>query len=282
MSVKRGLGRGLGALLGEPAGSPPGVAVRQLSIAAIRPNPHQPRKHFDDATLAELASSIEAHGVLVPVLVRAAEGGYELLAGERRWRASTIAGRETIPAIVRDVDDREGFEVAMVENLQREDLDPLAEAMGLQHLVDSFGLTQDEVAGRVGRSRPAVANALRLLTLPDDVKGYVREGRLSAGHARALLALPAAKRSATARQVIERGLTVRAIERLSHGEKSNGKRVRKPVASGSADDAGVVDRLRYRFATPVALARRGAGGSLEIRFADDEELTRIVDLLLGE
>ncbi len=280
MTVKRGLGRGLGALLGEPAGTTPGVAVRQLSVAAIRPNLHQPRKYFDEASLAELAASIGAHGVLVPVLVRAVDGGYELLAGERRWRASTIAGRETIPAIVRDVDDREGFEVAMVENLQREDLDPLAEAMGFQHLMESFGLSQDDVAGRVGRSRPAVANALRLLALPDEIKAHVREGRLSAGHARALLALPAARREPVARAAIERGLSVRAIERLSHREKPV-RRARKSAA-GSADDAGVVERLRYRFATPVALARRGAGGSLEIRFADDEELTRIVDLLLGE
>jgi ParB family chromosome partitioning protein len=200
---KRGLGRGLGALLGDPIAPPSAPAGRgllQVPVAAISPNPHQPRVTFAPGALDELRASIAEFGVLVPIIVRKLDGEkYELIAGERRWRAATAAGLATVPAIVRAADDRESLEVAIVENLQRENLDPLEEAMGFAHLMEAHDFTQEQVAQRVGRSRPAVANALRLLTLSDAIKALVRDGQLTAGAARALLALPVEKREAIAR-----------------------------------------------------------------------------------
>jgi ParB family chromosome partitioning protein len=275
---KRGLGRGLGALLGDPVAppsAPAGRALLAVPVAAISPNPHQPRVTFEPGALDELRASIAEFGVLVPILVRKLDGDtYELIAGERRWRAATAAGLATVPAIVRAADDRESLEVAIVENLQRENLDPLEEAMGFAHLMEAHDFTQEQVAQRVGRSRPAVANALRLLTLSDAIKALVRDGKLTAGAARALLALPEDKREAVARRVASEGLSVRAIEALA----------REPVAKPKAAPLATAldDRLRYRFATAVALTRRERGGSIEIRYADDDELIRIVDVLLGD
>jgi ParB family chromosome partitioning protein len=280
---KRGLGRGLGALLGDPVAppsAPAGRALLAVPVAAISPNPHQPRVTFEPGALDELRASIAEFGVLVPILVRKLDGDtYELIAGERRWRAATAAGLATVPAIVRAADDRESLEVAIVENLQRENLDPLEEAMGFAHLMEAHDFSHEQVAQRVGRSRPAVANALRLLTLSDAIKALVRDGKLTAGAARALLALPEDKREAVARRVASEGLSVRAIEALAR------EPVAKPKAAPLANDAettALVDRLRYRFATAVALTRRERGGSIEIRYADDDELIRIVDVLLGD
>jgi len=280
---KRGLGRGLGALLGSPdptSASPPARGLINVSVAAIAPNPNQPRTTFDATTLAELQASIVELGVLVPIIVRRLEGErYELIAGERRWRAAVAAGLATIPALVRTADDRESLEVAMIENLQRENLDPLEEAMGFAHLMEAYGFTQEAVARRVGRSRPAIANALRLLGLSDAIKALVREGRLSAGAARTLLAIPAARRDAVARRAAAEGWSVRALEALAR------EPVVKPHPAAKRMDpetAAVVDRLRYRFATHIGLVRRERGGSIEIRFSDDGELMRIVDLLLGD
>ncbi|MBV8750340.1 MAG: ParB/RepB/Spo0J family partition protein, partial [Candidatus Eremiobacteraeota bacterium] len=197
--TKRGLGRGLGALLGDSGTAdvttaPPKRDLQQLPIAKIRPNPHQPRQTFEPGALDELRASIAAFGVLVPVIVRERGDGYELIAGERRLRASQAAGLDTIPAIVRHSDDRESLEVAIIENLQRENLDPLEEAMGFAHLMEAHAFTQEQVAERVGKSRPAIANALRLLSLSDAIKQYVRDGKLSAGHARAILMHPVERR----------------------------------------------------------------------------------------
>jgi ParB family chromosome partitioning protein len=280
---KRGLGRGLGALLGDqvaPPSTPAGRGLLAVPVAAISPNPHQPRVTFEPGALDELRASIAEFGVLVPILVRKLDGDkYELIAGERRWRAATAAGLATVPAIVRAADDRESLEVAIVENLQRENLDPLEEAMGFAHLMEAHDFTQEQVAQRVGRSRPAVANALRLLTLSDPIKALVRDGKLTAGGARALLAVPEAKREAIARRVVAEGLSVRAIEALAREPAAKPKPV--PVAN-DAETTALVDRLRYRFATAVALTRRERGGSIEIRYADDDELVRIVDVLLGD
>jgi ParB family chromosome partitioning protein len=277
---KRGLGRGLGALLGEPiAPSPAGRGLLQVPVAAISPNPHQPRVTFAAGALDELRASIAEFGVLVPLIVRKLDGDrYELIAGERRWRAAVAAGLATVPALVRTADDRESLEVAIVENLQRENLDPLEEAMGFAHLMEQHDFTQEQVAQRVGRSRPAVANALRLLTLSDPIKALVRDGTLSAGAARALLAIPADRREAVARRVAAEGLSVRAIEALAREPIVRSKTAPAPDAETTA----LVDRLRYRFATAVALTRRERGGTIEIRYADDADLTRIIDVLLGE
>jgi ParB family transcriptional regulator, chromosome partitioning protein len=283
----RGLGRGLGALLGEapvaPAAPPPAAPPRdglvQIAVTAISPNPHQPRRVFAPEALEELRSSIVEFGVLVPIIVRKLAGErFELIAGERRWRASAAAGLATIPAIVREADDRESLEVAIVENLQRENLDPLEEAMGFQHLIESYDFTQERVAQRVGRTRPAVTNALRLLGLSDAIKMLVHERQLSAGAARALLAIPETRRDAVARRAAAEGLSVRAIEALG---REPAPRV-KPVVATDPETVALIDRLRYRFATQVVLARRERGGTIEIRYANDDELLRIADLLLGD
>jgi ParB family transcriptional regulator, chromosome partitioning protein len=281
---KRGLGRGLSALLGEaavPVSSSQEV-VREIPISEITPNPFQPRKHFDAGTLDELKTSIAEYGVLVPIIVRRREDGYELVAGERRWRASAALLRPTIPAIVRASDDRQTLEFAIVENLQRENLNPLEEAAGFQYLAEEYGLTQEEVARRVGKSRAAVANTLRLLALPDAIKLMLVDGRLSAGHARALLAIPEVNRGLLAERAVSEGLTVRALERLVDASTTPADR-RSPVLRPlSPEERDFEARLRERFGTHVALVRYGRGGRIELRFSGDEELTRIGDLLLGE
>ncbi len=285
--TKRGLGSGLGALLGEggtaDVTTPPAPrreGLPQIPIAAIRPNPHQPRTHFDAHALDELRDSIAAFGVLVPIIVREAAEGFELIAGERRWRAAQAAGLDAIPAIVRRADDRESLEVAIVENLQRENLDVLEEAMGFAHLMEAYAYTQEQVAQRVGRSRPAVANALRLLSLPDSIKQLVRDGKLGAGHARAILALPAELREATARRAAAEDLSVRELERLAHA--GGAKRKRPSATARAGDDDEYVQRLRYRYATQVRVLGRERGGTIELRYSDPNDLMRIVDLLLGD
>jgi ParB family chromosome partitioning protein len=282
---KRGLGRGLGALLGSSntpaaASAPAARGLINAPVAAISPNPHQPRTTFDAAALAELQASIVELGVLVPIIVRKLDGDkYELIAGERRWRAAVAAGLSTIPALVRNADDRESLEVAIIENLQRENLDPLEEAMGFAHLMEAYDFTQEAVAQRVGRSRPAIANALRLLGLSDTIKALLREGRLSAGAARALLAIPEARREVAARRAVDEGLSVRALEALARDPVVKAPAAVKPL---DAETAAVVDRLRFHLATHIALVRRERGGSIEIRFSDETELMRLIDLLLGD
>ncbi len=284
VTVKRGLGRGLGALLGDRETSdltaPPRRDLQHVALVKIRPNPLQPRTTFEPRALDELRASIAAFGVLVPIIVRERGDGYELIAGERRVRAAQAAGLDTVPAIVRPADDRESLEVAIIENLQRENLDPLEEAMGFQHLMEAHAFTQEQVAERVGKSRPAVANALRLLSLPDAIKQYVRDGRLTAGHARAILALPVERRDAAARRAVAEGLSVRAVERFA--QDAPPRRRAAPPARTSADADAFVERLRYKYATNVRHVPAERGGTIELRYADDGDLMRIVDLLLGE
>ena len=288
MSVKRGLGSGLGALLGDDGTAdvttPPAKRdLQQIALERIRPNPHQPRRTFAPEALDELRGSIEAFGVLVPVIVRERADGYELIAGERRLRAAQAAGLHAIPAIVRAADDRESLEVAIIENLQRENLDALEEAMGFAHLMEAYDFTQERVAQRVGKSRPSIANALRLLSLSDTIKQYVRDGKLTAGHARALLALPLERREAMALRAVDEELSVRALERL--GQDAGAKRTRTAVPArraGTTDDDALLERLRYRFATQVRLVALERGGTIELRYSDADDLMRIADLLLGE
>ena len=284
---KRGLGSGLGALLGDGGTAdlttstpPPKRDLQQIPLAKIRPNPRQPRQTFAPAALEELRASIASFGVLVPIIVREHGGGFELIAGERRWRAAQAAGLDAIPAIVRPSDDRDSLEVAIIENLQRENLDPLEEAMGFSHLMEAHGFTQEQVAERVGRSRPAIANALRLLSLSDTIKQYVRDGKLTAGHARAILALPLERRETIAKRAVDEELSVRALERFAH--ETAPKRTRTQAQRASADDDEFVEKLRYKFATQVRLIPQERGGSIELRYADPGDLLRIVDLLLGE
>ncbi len=282
---KRGLGKGLGALLGNapvptsPAGR---ETLRDIPVQNITPNPFQPRKTFDSGTLEELKLSISEYGVLVPVIVRKRGERFELIAGERRWRACAALQKETIPAIVRESDDRDSLEVAIIENLQRENLNPLEEAEGVRHLIDEYALTQEEVALRLGKSRPAVANALRLLTLPDALKTMLVDGRLSAGHARALLGAPSETRAALAQRVVDEGLSVRALERLI-GEKSAPPPVKVPrLRELLPEEHEFEARLRERFSAHIALVRNGKGGRIEIRFNNETDLIRLGELLLGE
>jgi ParB family transcriptional regulator, chromosome partitioning protein len=277
---KRGLGRGLAALLGDaavPTASTHDV-VREIPVGEIKPNPFQPRKNFDAEQLDELKASIAEYDVLVPVIVRRSGDGYELVAGERRWRACAALMRPTVPAIVRASDDRETLELAIVENLQRTDLNPLEEAAGFQYLIDEYGLTQEELARRLGKSRPSVANALRLLGLSDSIKAMLADGRLSAGHARALLAAPELERGALAARAISQGMTVRALERLASAPEP--VRSKPALRALSPDEHDFESRLRERFGTHVAVVRYGRGGRIEFRFADEHELTRLGDLLL--
>jgi len=289
-SPKRGLGRGLDALLGQSR--VPATGLLQIRIDAIRPNPQQPRTTFDPAALAELEQSIRELGVLVPIIVRpltapdasGARPTYELIAGERRWRASAAARLETIPAIVREADDRTSMELAVVENLQRQDLDPLEEAMGFSHLLEDYGFTQERLAERIGKSRPAVANALRLLGLSDSIKALLRGGSISVGHARSLLGIDAGEREAVAARIVREGLSVRDVERLGERRKSDplGRAVRPAEAPKSPDLLELESRLRYALGAPVAILRGKPGGRIEIRFADDGDLGRIVETLLPE
>ncbi len=278
---KRGLGRGLGALLGEGA-VPVATSheiVREIPVDEITPNPFQPRKSFDETALDELKTSIGEYGVLVPIIVRRRDDGYELVAGERRWRACAALRRPTIPAIVRASDDRQTLEFAIVENLQRENLNPLEEAAGFQYLIDEYDLTQDELAHRLGKSRPAVANALRLLSLTDQIKVMLVDGRLSAGHARALLAVPEEHRLSLAQRAVSEGLTVRALERLAAAPST--PKSATTARELNADERTFESRLRERFGTRVALIRQNRGGRIEFRFTNDDELIRLGDLLLG-
>jgi len=279
---KRGLGRGLAALLGESAvpTADSHEIVREIPISQITPNPYQPRQNFEAQALDELKTSIAEYGVLVPIIVRRVGDRYELIAGERRWRACAALLRPTIPAIVRASDDRQTLEFAIVENLQRENLNPLEEAAGFQYLIYEYELTQEELARRLGKSRPAVANTLRLLGLADSIKAMLVDGRLGAGHARALLAAPEAQRTALAQRAVKEGLTVRALERITGAAP----RPQKATASRllSPEERDFESRLRERFGAKVTIVRHARGGRIEFRFTGEEELTHLGDLLLGE
>jgi ParB family chromosome partitioning protein len=293
VSDKR-LGRGLEALLGpvsrEQAEASGGL--KELAVSSIRPNPFQPRTRLDEPALAELTASIEASGLLQPVVVRPRNGTYELIAGERRWRAVQRLGWRTVPAVVKDADDQTLLTLALIENLQRHDLSAIDEALGYQRLMDEFRMPQAEVARMVGRSRPAIANLLRLLRLPADVRTLVHEGKLSEGHARALLALddPAAA-SRLARETVEQGLSVRDVESRVRGDVpaaapvKGGLRLRKPHEphAATADARRIEDALRKRLGTDVRVtAKRRGRGLVSISYYSNDDLARLLELILGE
>ncbi|HUA08529.1 MAG TPA: ParB/RepB/Spo0J family partition protein [Candidatus Acidoferrales bacterium] len=277
---KRGLGKGLGALLGDaavPTLPEAHGALREIPVANITPNPFQPRKNFDAEAMDDLKTSIAEYGVLVPIIVRRRGEKFELVAGERRWRACAALVKPTIPAIVRESDDRDSLEVAIIENLQRENLNPIEEAAGFSSLMDEYGFTQEDLALRLGKSRPAVANALRLLALPDAIKAMLVDGRLTAGHGRALLATPAPGRVKLAERAAREGLSVRALEKIAGGTKPA---LASKSRELSPDEAAFETQLRQRYGTHVALVRGGKGGKIEFRFANESELLRLSDLLL--
>ncbi len=280
MTTKKVLGRGLEALISQDLRESVSETerVKELDIEKIDPNPHQPRASFDGEHLRELAESIRQHGVLQPVVVRRAGDRYRLILGERRMRAAKLAGRTTVPAIVREVDDAESLKQALMENLQREDLNPVEEARGYEILRSEFGLSAKDIADMIGKDRSTVANSLRILALPDEIKALIVAGRLSAGHARALLAIEgAAEQIAWAKRIIDESLTVREIERTAPG-KRRGKRRRERRAI-PAHLRAVEEALEIHLGTRVRLAPRGKGGHIGIEYYSEEELERILERL---
>jgi ParB family chromosome partitioning protein len=285
MSKRSGLGKGLDALI--PAGEgaeAAGAGVLKVEIVAIQPNPRQPRVDMDTKQLGELIDSIRTHGVLQPLLVLPpdSKGRYRLIAGERRLRAAKQAGLDVVPVIIRETDELGQLELALIENLQRSDLNPLEAADGYRQLVDDFNLSHEEVAIRVGKSRTAVSNTLRLLRLSAAVRDALASDAISEGHARALLALPTAQsQSAALETILQRALNVRQTEELVRrlqGERSK----KKPKKSRSAEESALEEQLQESLGTRVTLRRGAKGGSIVIRFFSDEELNTLVDRLLGE
>jgi len=289
---RRPLGRGLGALIPEGVSMAPPTPERRVLISEIRPNPRQPRRYFDEERIAELAESIRHQGVLQPLVVRKADSGYEIIVGERRFRAAQHAGLERIPVIIKEVSDAESLEMALVENIQREELTPIEEAHAYRQLIDEFHLTQEDIAKRVGKSRPVVANLLRVLNLPEEIKEDVDHGNISVGHARSLLALETPEKQIDiARQVIRQGLSVRETETLvarslevvpsepietglekSHGEEKGASRLDIYLSA-------IEEELMHDLGTKVRLHPKKKGGKIEIEYYSNEELDGIITRL---
>lgn len=290
MSESKRLGRGLEALLGPMSRdqAQQSGALREIAVSAISANPFQPRRAFDADALAELTASIDASGLLQPVTVRPVGARFELVAGERRWRAVQSLGWAKIPAIVRELDDRTVLTLALIENLQRDDLTVIDEAIGYQRLIAEFRIPQAEVARLVGKDRSTVANTLRLLKLPADVQELLQSKQLSAGHARALLSLEdAAAISRVAADIVARSWSVREVEAVVRGdapERSRGRMMKKPPAQkpASADARRIEDALRKRLGTDVRLtAKRRGRGLLTISYYSNDDLARLLELVLG-
>ena len=304
MSRRSGLGKGLSSLIPpqsapSPGGGPRGAELRELPIGDVSPNPHQPRRHFDEDSLGELAASIIQLGVLQPILVRPADGQYQLIAGERRWKAAQRAGLTTIPAVVRTSDDVGAVEQALVENLHRQDLTALEEGAAYQQLIEDFGLTHDELASRVGKSRSTITNTLRLLGLPPAVQHLLASGKLSAGHARALLGTPdRSLQERLARQAASEGWSVRTIEDAVRGGPAitAAPSAAAPPAVPPVDGAGITPATRLRppglleleqlladrLDTRVGVQMSAKRGRVTIEFADLEDLERIYRRITGE
>ena len=277
----KGLGRGLDALLAATDETPASDSLQTLAIDRLRPGKYQPRTKMDAASLAELALSIKEQGVMQPILVRPVDGGrFEIVAGERRWRAAQQAGLRDIPALVKNVPDQSALAVALIENIQREDLNPLEEAKGLQRLIDEFGLTHEAAAKAVGRSRSAVSNLLRLNALAPPVQEYVLDGALEMGHARALLPLPVEQQSGAAARVVNGALSVRETERLVHGLLNPAKRAarRRSKPAYDADTARLENEMGEALGAVVHIEPgRQAAGRIVIRYSTLEQLDGIVD-----
>ncbi len=271
---KRGLGRGLGALLSSTPVE--GETLLEVPIDSIQPNPYQPRKAFDAGSLAELSASIRASGVIQPVVVKRYGHSYQLIAGERRWRAAKLAGLVKIPAVLREATDGEGLEIALVENLLREDLNPLEEAEAYQKLLAEFDWTQEELAHRVGRDRSSIANCLRLLKLPEQIQDDLRAGRLTMGHARALLSLTTpADQLKLREEILAHSWSVRATE---EGVQKRG--AQRAPRRRSAELAAIEDSLRQILMTRVRVVGTDRRGRIEIAYASGDELERVVDLIM--
>ena len=274
-----GLGRGLGALLGDDILKTETTGSLSLPISQVESCSSQPRKHFDEASLAELAASIQEHGIIQPLTVRKlASGYYQIIAGERRWRAARLAGLSEVPVIVIEADDRKAAELAMIENLQREDLNPMEEAAGFQSLIETYHMTQEEAATRVGKSRSAVTNALRLLSLTPSVRKLVEEGKLSAGHARALLPLSPAVQESAAAAVVSGGLSVRQTEALAK-RLSAEKKPEKPAPTGVDYTAEAQKDLSSKLGRGVKIVNGRKKGRIELEYYGLDDLNDLLEAL---
>ena len=296
---KGGLGRGLEALFAdsvpvtrevkpaETAAKPakksaekvePAETVQYISIHDVKPNANQPRKVFDEEKIAELAASIKENGIIQPLIVRKKGKGYEIVAGERRWRASVKAELKEVPCIVRELDDEQNMLLAIVENMQREDLNPMEEAEGLNQMIAAYGLTQEQVSRSIGKSRPYIANSLRLLKLPAEIQDMISEGNLSAGHGRALVSVPdEARQTEIARKILKDGLSVRETEKLAaEKDEPRKRRTRKPK---DPDVARVEADLKEALGTRVNIKKTGRKGKIEIEFFSRDELERLIEML---
>ena len=274
---RKALGKGLSALLPDPDAPPAAEGGTEVPVESLEPNPYQPRGPLAPEALAELAASIRESGMVQPILVRRAGAGYQIIAGERRWRAARSLGLATVPVAVRDVPDDRLLELALVENIQRQELTPLEEALAFQRLQQEFHLTQEAVARKVGRDRSTVANTLRLLRLAREIRDLIGTGRLDAGHGRALLGLERAEEQlALAREAVRRGLSVRDVERRVALMRAP----RKGPARKDPNTRSAEERLRAALGTRVQISRRGKGGALRIAFASEAELHRLFDALL--
>lgn len=285
-----GLGRGLDALFGEietqEAAESGGSdiseikGVDKIDIDDIKPNANQPRKNFSQEGLEELSSSISEHGVIQPIIVRPSGSGYEIVVGERRWRAARMAGLKEVPCLVRELSDRDNMLFAIIENMQRENLDPIEEAEGLSGMLTEYGFTQTQISLSVGKSRPYITNSLRLLKLPEEVRDMMRDGTLSAGHGRAILSVDGEKRQIElARRIEKEGLSVRAAEALASGKAPAKKMKRGRAAEKNADVLRVEEDLKQALGTKVNIKMTGKKGKIEIEYYSRDELERLIEML---
>lgn len=283
MQQRKALGKGLGLTALVPPAEPPKGEVREIEIGRIIPNRYQPRQHFDPEALASLAASLKSHGLIQPITVRKEESGqYELIAGERRWRAAQLAGFAAIPAIVKSVQEQELMEWALLENVQREDLNPIEKAQAYQRLLTEFSLTQEAIAARMGMDRSSVANFLRLLQLPEALWGSIADGTLTMGHAKALLSLEKKEdQLRVAEEIKTRGWSVRQVEALVQKIKREARPEPKGSATASPEVAELEGRLRHALGTKVRLVQQGKGGEIRIEYYSLEDLDRILDKLTG-
>lgn len=268
----RGLGRGLDALLSEEGKEE--ITVSEIEVQMISPRPDQPRQRFEENAINELAESIKQHGILQPILVRPSNEGYQIIAGERRWRAACIARLEYIPAIVREMTEHQAAEISLVENLQREDLNAVEEARAFMRLIGEHGYNQEQIAARIGKSRSHVANTIRILKLPDKILQMVEEGKISAGHARALIGLDQIRQMRLAKQIAGEGLSVREIERQADRRKGNPQKV-----NTINELRNVEEKLQNFLSTKVKIRSKKQGGTIEIPYYNEEDLERIIETI---
>ena len=285
MTKRVALGKGLGALIPEFE-KEESRTLLFCGIEEIVPNRSQPRKHFDESKLQELAESIKEKGILEPLIVRRVDGGYELIVGERRWRAAQKAGLKEVPVLVKEIEGREALEFSLIENLQREDLNPIEEAEAFKRLIEEFNLSQGELATRIGKDRTTIANVLRLLKLPSEIRNHLLQNRITSGHARAILSLETKeKQKELCALIIQKGLSVREAEALAKRWSEKPKRVVTPTKRGSdleSQLSSLQDSLRRHLGTKVHITQKGKRGKIEIEYYSFEDLERIIEAILGK